>query len=204
MDDVKQLETRIRLALRSGKGIQDVGPLRSEDRQKVLSLEEEAEKRSLMGLGKVVNAGVREVLQFDSVYVALTNMEFEWGCHPTLVLMKGDQRVGEEVYDEAVIAELSKDPNAWFMHKNFVIHKDLVSFPQDIMQKICHFELPGLPADWLSMNAEDGMHSNVRYANPSTLCDVYLKEHYFDNTDKQGLGTILIGVNTLIQEEALK
>lgn len=154
MDNIKEMEARIQQALNSVKGIQDICPVRSEDRREILTLEEEAEKRSLMGLGKVTNAGVREVLKFELLFIALTNLEFEWGRHPTLILKKGDQLVGEEIYDEEIIAQLSKSPNAWFMHKNFVIYKDLVSFPQDIMQKICHFELPGLPGDWPSPDAD--------------------------------------------------
>jgi len=197
MEDVKQLNTRIKQALNKVKGILSVYSIRSEDRRQILTLEEEAEKRSLMGLGKVINAGIREVLRFDSVYVALTNMEYNWGYCSALVLKKGDQLVGESIYDEAVIAKLSGAPNVWFMHRNFVIYKDLVSFPKDIMQKICHFEIPSLPGDSLDISTEDGLRSDVRYGIPSTFCDVHLKELYFDGTEEQGLGTFLIGVNTI-------
>ena len=139
MEANDRLRNKVREILKGVKGIENAYAIHPGDLGKILSLEEEAEKRSLMGLGKVVNSGVREVLEFDAVYVALTSMEFEWGRYPTLILKKGDQLVGEEIYDEAVIAELSKDANAWFMHKNFVIYKNLVSFPQDIMQKMGHF-----------------------------------------------------------------
>ncbi len=176
------------------KGIQDFCEIHFEDRQKILELEEEAEKRSLMGLGKVINSGVREILQYQSIYLALTNMQFPWGHCATLVLKKGGRLVGEEIYDEAVIAKLKDNKNVWFMHRNFVIYKDLVSFPKDIMQKICHFEIPSLPADWLSKDSESGVCFDIRYGNPSTFCDVYLKKQYFGGTEEKGLGTILIGV----------
>ena len=197
MDDVKQLKNRIQQALAKVKGILDFYPIQSEDRSKILALEEEAEKRSLMGLGKVINAGIREVLQFDSVYVALTNMEYNWGHCSALVLKKGARLVGESIYDEAVIAKLSQAPNVWFMHRNFVIYKDLVSFPKDIMEKICHFEIPGLPGDQLDISTEDDIHTEIRYGIPSTYCDIHLKELYFEGRDEQGLGTLLIGVNTI-------
>jgi len=199
MDDVIQLSTRIAQALRKVKGIQSVFRIRPEDCQEILTLEEEAEKRSLIGLGKVVNSGVRKVLQFDSVFVALTNMEFKWGHCSSLILKKGDQLVGEDVYDEALLAKLSEASNIWFMHKNFVIYKDLVSFPQDIMKKICHFELPGMSVDWLSEDTENGLCFDTWCANPSTFCDVHLKENYFGGTKEQGAGTILIGVNTITE-----
>jgi hypothetical protein len=67
-----------------------------------------AEERALMGLGKVVNTGVLEVLDQDLVYAALTDMDFDWGDEARLVLKKGDEVVGEAVRDEGVIAELSK------------------------------------------------------------------------------------------------
>lgn len=199
MNDVKQLDALIKQTLIKVKGIQCVYPLRIEDRREILDLEKEAEKRSLMGLGKVINSGVRKVLQYDLVYVFLTNMEFSWGHCSALILKKGDQLVGEDIYDEAVLAELSKSPNAWFMHENFVIYKDFISFPQDIMQKICHFELPGMPADWLSEDTDKLAISEIWYANPSTFGDVYLKENYFNGQDERGLGTILVGVNTVAE-----
>jgi hypothetical protein len=127
------------------KGIVKAKALAFEDRPKIMEIEQDAEKRSLMGLGKVVNVGVENVLECDLIYVALNNMDFDWGCHATLVLKKGDEVVGEEVRDEEVIARLSNQKNVWFMHKNFVFYKNMNSFPQDIMQKICYFEIPYLP-----------------------------------------------------------
>jgi hypothetical protein len=196
MNDAKQLNNLIQLSLSKVKGILNFCPVHPKEREKILELEQEAEKRSLMGLGKVINAGIREVLRFDMVYVALTTMEYNWGHCSALVLKKGDKIVGESIYDEALIAKLSQDPNVWFMHRNFVIYKDLVSFPKDIMQKICHFEIPGLPGDQLDITMEDDISTEIRYGIPSTYCDVHLKELYFEGKDEQGLGTLLIGVNT--------
>ena len=45
-------------ALKRVKGITKAKPLADEDRRKVVDLEHEAEAKSLMGLGKVVNAGI--------------------------------------------------------------------------------------------------------------------------------------------------
>jgi hypothetical protein len=178
------------------KGIVKASPFAPEDRRKIREIEEDAEKRSLMGLGKVVNVGVREVLNCDLVYVALNNMDFDWGCHATLVLKKGDEVVGEEVRDEEIIAGLSKRKNVWFMHKNFVVYKDKVSFPQDIMQKICYFEIPCLPAEWCLVEDNTLQCDSIIYANPCTPSDIYLKEQYFDGLDEKGCGTILVGIES--------
>lgn len=193
-DKIKKYENLIIRTMLSVNGILRVSRIAERDRFEILMLEEEAEKRSLMGLGKVLNVGVREVLKDDLVYVALTGMDFDWGCHATLVLKKGDTIVGEEVRDAAAIAELSNQKNVWFMHRNFVIYKDKISFPQDIVKKICHFEIPCLPADWCILPSDDQEAPRLNYSTPSTLCDTYLKERYFDNRDERGLGTILLGV----------
>ena len=179
-------------ALKKVKGIVEVNPLLEKDRQEVLSIEEDAEKRSLMGMGKVVNVGVREVLTCDLIYVALTDMEFEWGSC-SLILRKGDEVVGEEVHDEETIARLSKRENVWFMHKNFVIYKDRIAFPQDIMKKLCHFEIPCLPAEWCVLEEGNFSYHSIIYGTPTTPCDIFLKKHY-KGVDERGLGTILIGV----------
>ena len=182
-------------ALEQTEGISRAALVADDDRAQILVCEEEAEKRSLMGLGKVINTGVREILTCDAIYVALTHMSFDWGCHATLVLKKGDQIVGEEVREPARLEELRKMPNAWFMHKNFVIYKDRINFPQDVMRKICHFEIPGLAADWLRPQGGEELYTVAGSAVPATLGDMFLKERYFDGCDAHGTGTLLLGID---------
>ena len=194
MDSVKADAAMIP-ALKKVKGIVDVSPVSKEDRQEVLRIEEEAEKQSLMGLGKVISTGVREVLTFDLVYVALMDVEFHGGGSGlSLILKKGEEGVGEGVEDDEVIARLSKMDNVWFLHKNFVIYKDKVSFPQDIMKKLCHFEIPSFPAEWHVLEGIDFSYRSIIYAIPTTPTDIFLKNSYFEGLDQWGLGTILIGV----------
>jgi hypothetical protein len=181
-------------SLKKVKGIVDVSPLSEKDKQKVITIEADAEKQSLMGLGKVINIGVREVLTFDLVYVALMDEEFQHGGGPFLILKKGEEVVGEEVKDEEVIARLSKKENVWFIHKNFVVYKDKISFPQDIMKKVCHFEIPSFPAEWRVLEGSDFSYRSIIYAIPTTPTDIFLKNSYFEGLDQWGLGTILIGV----------
>ena len=192
--DRAKIDRIMTIALKNVKGINQSSPFSSDDHKKILDIEQEAEKNAFMGLGNVVNAGVRKVLTYELIYVALTNMDFAWGTHASLVMRKGEELVGEEVQDKKRIAELSKRKDVWFMHQNFVIYKDKVSFPQDLMKKICHFEIPGLPADWCRLEDEAIENHSIIYSNPSTLGDIFLKEQYFDGIQEQGLGTILIGV----------
>ena len=192
--DPEQIDKIMTVAFSKVEGLIKTSPFSNDDRSKMLDIEQEAEKNAFMGLGNVVNAGVREVLACGLIYVALTNMDFEWGCGPSLVMKKGEELVGEEVRDEQRLVELSNRKDVWFMHKNFVVYKDKVSFPQDMMKKICHFEIPGLPAEWCLVEDENFECRSIIYANPSTLGDIYLKKQYFNEIDEKGLGTILIGV----------
>ena len=193
--DPEQIDKIMTVAFSKVKGLMETRPFSDDDRRKMLDIEQEAEKNAFMGLGNVVNAGVREVLACGLIYVALTNMDFEWGCGPSLVMKKGQELVGEEVRDKQRLAELSDRKDVWFMHQNFVVYKDKVSFPQDLMKKICHFEIPGLPAEWCLVEDENFECRSIIYANPSTLGDIYLKKQYFNEIDEKGLGTILIGVH---------
>lgn len=183
-------EELILAALQRVRGIAEVLPLADDDRQQVYAIEQEAEAKSLLGLGKVINAGVQGVLECDWVYVALTDTDFDWTCHPNLLMKKGEEVVGEEVTDEATIDRLAGNQNVWFLHKNFVVYKDKVSFPQDVMKKICYFEIPCHPAQW---PVGIQCHSVV-YGSPSTPCDVFLKKKYFQGRDERGSGTVLIGI----------
>ena len=193
-EDAADVDQAVLAALNRVAGLESPQPLRKEDFDAILQKEDEAEERSLMGLGKVVNTGVRKVLTCERVYVALTTMDFDWGCKATLVLKKGDDVVGEEVRDDDAIAELSQRKDVWFMHKNFVIYKDKISFPQDIMKKICHFEIPCLPAEFCTPEDNRLGDRNILYATTATLGDIFLKNHYFDGMDQQGTGTILVGI----------
>ena len=193
--DPEQIDKILTVAFSKVEGLINTSPFSNDDRPKMLDIEQEAEKNAFMGLGNVINAGVREVLACGLIYVALTNMDFEWGCGPSLVMKKGEELVGEEVRDKQRLAELSNRKDVWFMHQNFVVYKDKVSFPQDLMKKICHFEIPGLPAEWCLVEDENFECRSIIYANPSTLGDIYLKKQYFNEIDEKGLGTILIGVH---------
>jgi hypothetical protein len=185
-----QVDELILEALHRVKGIAEAAALADEDRQQVQAIEADVETKSLLGLGKVINAGVQGVLQCDRIYVGLTNMDFDWACRSNLLMKKDDEVVGEEVADKATIDRLSADPNVWFLHKNFVVYKDRVAFPQDVMKKICYFEIPCHPADW---PVGIQCHSVV-YCSPSTPTDVFLKNRYFQGLDTRGSGTVLIGI----------
>lgn len=202
--DRTKIDKMMIAALKKVKGLVDASPLANEDIPQVLASEDDVEKRSLMGLGKVVNTGVREVLRRDLIYVALTNMDFDWGCHPSLILKKGDQVVGEEIRDKETLAKLSQQENVWFMHEKFVIYKDKISFPKDIMDKTCRFEIPCLPAEWSAIDKGRDQYQTNIFATTAAPGDVFLKKQYFNAINEKGLGTILIGVKLKPEGKSLQ
>jgi hypothetical protein len=193
--DKSQLNDAMVKALCKSHGIVDARPVFDEDRQKILEIEEDSEKRGLMGLGKVFNSGLREVLGCDRIYVALTSMDFDWGERPSLVLKKGDHIVGEEVRDEEARSRLADQEDVWFMHDHFVIYKNRVSFPKDLLDKTCYFDTPCLPAEWCTFEDDRFDCQSIIYANPAAPSDVYLKGKYFQGYKEEGLGTILVGLH---------
>jgi len=197
MTGQKELDRQVIEILGKVKGIVLADRLNSQDIERILELESAAEERSILGMGKLINSGLREVLARDRVYVALTNMEFDWGCSSSLLLRKGDEVVGEEVHDDEAIRILKQTPDVWFMHDSFVIYKDRMSFPKDLADDTCRFEIPCLPADWLQLGEVHAEECTTIYANPSPPCDLFLKESYFSGDTEHGFGTILIGITSL-------
>jgi hypothetical protein len=173
------------------KGIQDAFVLQEADRFALYDIELEAEKKSFMGMGLTYNSGIREVLRRPVVVLAITTVEFEWGCQSVLVLKKGDEIVGQEVSDPDRIQELRNCPDVHFLHRNFVIYKDRVRFPQDIVEKKCCFELPCMETKD-SIPGLKQMGPGV-YCFPSTPGDIFLKGRYYGGLDERGTGTVLFG-----------
>lgn len=188
-------EVKLMQALGNIPEVLEVKKLCKEDRSKLLEIEKEAEQRSLMSLGKVINVAVREALECENIYLILNTVKFDWGTqYSTLLMKKDDEIVGEEVRDENRISELSRNPDIWFMHKNFAVYKSRIFFPQDIMNKICHFEIPPIPAHWKELQEFWDKGFCIFFAAPSPLGDQFLKENYFSGPQDKGSGTCLVYV----------
>ncbi len=173
------------------KGIHDAFALEEADKFALFEIEIEAEKKAFMGLGKMYNSGIREVLRCPVTALAMTNMDFEWGCQSSLLLKKGDDTVGEEVRDPVRLKELEGLENVTFLHKNFVIYKDRVDFPRDIIEKKCFFELPALSQEENLIGLD--VYGDYVFCFPSTPGDIFLKKRYFGGLDELGTGTVLFG-----------
>jgi hypothetical protein len=182
---------KIQDVLMKTRGIDAVFRMEDEDRFKLLDVETAAEKKAFMGLGMCYNSGIRDVLRCPLVFVCITNMNFEWGCQAHMVLKKNDTIVGEEVLDASRIEQLKERKDVWFLHKNFVIYKEKVDFPQDLVDKKCCFEIPALT--WGEPLPALPDVEDCRYSFPSTAGDIFLKERLYGVKDERGTGTAVFG-----------
>jgi hypothetical protein len=186
------IDNRALVCVRAIKGIRDVFTLDEADRFQLLEIEIGAEKKAFMGMGMCYNSGIRDVLRCPVVILAITTMDFDWGCQSHMLLKKGDEVVGEEVRDPSRIEDLERQANVCFLHKNFVIYKDKVDFPRDIVEKKCCFELPALTADESLPDLQE--FGDYLFCFPSTAGDVFLKKRYYEDKDEWGTGTVLFGL----------
>lgn len=184
---------KIEDVLKQTRGIEAVFRLQEEDRLHLLDVETAAEKKAFMGLGMCYNSGIRDVLRSPLVFLCITTMDFEWGCQAHMILKKGDEIVGEEVVERSQIEQLKKQKNVWFLHKNFIIYKDRVNFPQDLVENKCCFETPALTPE----KPLPGLHEveECLFSFPSTPGDIFLKQRYYGARDERGTGTVLFGFN---------
>lgn len=174
-------------------GVVQADPLNSRHCLQLYEIELEAEKKAFMGIGRVFNSGIRDVLSSPLVIVCFTNTDYNWGCHSNMVLKKGDEVVGEEVYDPRVIRAMEKRSDIWFLHRNFAVYKGKVNFPRDVTEKRCFFEYPAIyPEPGELAGLPDTFEYSFTHA--TVPGDQYLKKSLYDGKDEPGLGTVLFGI----------
>jgi hypothetical protein len=181
---------KVDAALRSTIGILDVKWLGSEDKKKVLKLEELVRKEgSSLGTAAYYNEGAVEVLSREYVCVVLNNNEFRHASEPSLFWVAGDIVIGEEITDPERLKALKKKSNIKILKKNFVLHFDRI--------KKTRGQPPVFVVRGLSFPELDGV-TGIREtlsASPVGSADIYFKEHFGWDTNAPELGTILIGFN---------
>lgn len=182
---------RIAQSVRSIKGIVKVFVLDAATSFQLLDIEIQAEKKAFMGMGLCYNSGIREVLSCPVVITGITSEDFDWGCQSHIILKKEDEIVGEEVRNPERIKDLEQRKDVCFLHKNFVIYKDKINFPGDIVQKKCVFELPALTGRELIPDLLEAEGCVLCF--PSVTGDIFLKKTYYEGIDERGTGTVLFG-----------
>jgi len=175
--------------LRGIKGIVDVERLNDEDRAEILDLEQRAEQILMMGLAKCVNRGLREAIDRDVTYAAIHDPDLRHPPGPTVIWVRGDEVIGEEVWDKEIIEKIGNRGDVLFIGKGFVLYADKIRRMQKTEVTVV---FPGLPVP--ELQSLDKIESIVS----ATLCapaDLHIKGKLGWSTTDPKIGTILIGFN---------
>jgi len=175
--------------LRGIKGIVDVERLNDEDCAEILDLERKAEQILMMGLAKTVNRGLRDAIDRGVTYAAIHDPDLRHPPGPTVIWVREDEIIGEEVWDKAIIDGLKKRQDVLFIGEGFVLYADKIRRMQKTEMTVV---FQGLPVP--ELQNIDKIESVVS-ATLSAPADLHVKRKLGWSTTDPKIGTILIGFN---------
>jgi len=175
--------------LRGIKGIVDVERLNDEDCAEILDLERKAEQILMMGLAKTVNRGLRDAIDREVTYAAIHDPDLRHPPGPTVIWVREDEIIGEEVWDKAIIDGLKKRQDVLFIGEGFVLYADKIRRMQKTEMTVV---FQGLPVP--ELQNIDKIESVVS-ATLSAPADLHVKRKLGWSTTDPKIGTILIGFN---------
>jgi hypothetical protein len=186
---MEALIEKVEEALRTTRGILDVGWISEEDVNAICRFEKDLQEKGLGGLGKYCNQGVFDVISRRLICVVLNNNEFRHADKPCLSWMMGDAVIGEEITDKDHLEILKTSGKIKAIGKNFVIYYDRI--------KAASGQPPVFICRALAFPEIEGVHGvrDVVSASPIGMADLYLKNKFGWDTKDSALGTILIGFN---------
>jgi len=183
------LEKVLRI-LRNCGGVLAIKVLTEEEKKRILHVESKAEDRTVFGMCKSFNKGLRESLKRkNTVALVIQTSDFDYPHHPYMNIVSGDQVIGELVYDKEKITELREDPNNFFLWDNFFVNRKKI--PRDLEERR-KMRVVYLPREPLQLR---GMQSvaNAVFGTPSTEGDTLIKRMLNSKTEGTTIGTCLVG-----------
>ncbi len=189
--------------LQNLNGVKAVSRIEDESRKKIIELEDDYEKSSVIGLQ---NLGIRMIMQCGSVFAILKSSSFRPPPDSTVFLVEGLKEDDSKEYllsvdgrDYRIIGEelINKKPpeNEDYMY----ISDDFVIYPErrkNRAGKPAFFLIPPLGFTELETVKETLRIKNIMSVSPSTMADTYIREQYGFPPDTK-LATILIGFDTV-------
>jgi hypothetical protein len=181
--------TSVEEALRTTRGILDVGWIAEDDVAAIAEFEKDLQEKGLGGLGKYCNEGIFRVISRRFICVVLNNNQFRHADKPCLSWVMGDVVIGEEITDREHLEFLKASEKIKVIGKNFVIYYDRIKAasgqpPVFICRALAFPEIEDVPGV-----------KDVLSASPIGTADLYLKDKFGWDTKDLVLGTILIGFN---------
>lgn len=201
MGKIEQIIKQVISYVRGVEGVKRAWLLDKAERDKVLNIELEAEKKVFMGLGKGFNEGLREVLSRQVVLAFLANSDAIIHLFPAVrrispvILVLKDQVIGEVIEDDERLEELKKKENVLALG-TFVLYQDRLpnaDLREVIRSSLCVF--PGFSCP--EIEKVDPRVCEAISCAPSPPTHSYLLQHLGLEAEAQDpdLATFLVGFN---------
>jgi hypothetical protein len=159
------------------------------DRETLQRLESDANHRLALPGIEIVNEGVCDVLQRQHVLVISHSPQLRHPPAPIIVILDGEDVVGEEVWEPKHIEELSKDSNSLLLGRNLAFNREALTRARGKKLRLVY---KGLPFPELGEVPAIRDTISVTITIPAHL--EFSKKAGW-NPDDPDLGTVLIGFN---------
>jgi len=180
------------MTLRECSGVIAVKILSEEEKKEILNAESKAEEKIVFGMCKSLNKGVREAVRREfAVAMVIQTSDFQYPHHPYMIMVCGDQVLGELVEDRKKIEELRKNLITSFCGRTFVVYMKKIPRNREEREKIRLIYLPRKP---VQLRGIPYIRDSV-FGTPSTPCDMLIKKMLAIQSQDITIGTCLIGFN---------
>ncbi len=141
---------------------------------------------------KSINKGVREALRKDFIVAMIIDTsKFQYPNQPYMVMICGDQVIGELVNDKEEIEELRKNRMNLFLWENFVIYTKKIPRNKEKRSEMRVVYLPREPPQLIELPY---IH-NCEFGTLSTESDTYIKQILAMHSKEVVVGTCVVGYN---------
>ena len=198
MKDEHKIGQDIDIILQKIPGFEKQIKLDTNDKQKILTLEQEAEKKVVLGAIQAENQGVTNALNRQITYaIAYRPILFSTFKDKldksSVIMIAGKEIVGEEISDPKKITELKTRKDVMLLGSSFVLYKDKIRKAKG-EPKIVLPERIFPPLQQLA-NTKDNTSGS-----PSPPVDMFLKSKMNINTNDPDIGTVIVGLNLKKEE----
>ncbi len=178
--------------LRECRGVIAIKVLSEEEKREILDVETMVEEKIAFGMCRSLNKGLREALEREfTVAVVIQTSEFRYPHHPYMVMVLGDEVMGELVNNKQKIGELRKDPYNLFLWENFVVYmKRLPRNPKERKE----MRIVYLPRKPTQLQELPSVTDSV-FGVPSPEGDTLIKRMLAIGSEESIVGTCLVGFN---------
>ena len=191
MDEIKGLDVvqSVIERLKTTPGVISCWLLPDQDRELMRHLETSANLHLGLPGMTVVNEGIRDVLRCQHVMALSHSPALRHPPGPIILILNGDQIVGEEVWEPRNIEKLSMDRKALLLGKSLVFNREALMQAKGKPLKLAY---KGLPFPEL-----DNMPGIRDVVSVTITVPVHhtLSEKAGWNPDDPNIGTVLIGFN---------